>query len=525
MLVSCFLEETAAENPDREALIRDGDRWTYADLDDRASRLRDVLVELGVRRGDRVAIQLGNTPETVAAVFATLKAGAIFTVLSPELSCRTLRTILDNSGAVAVLTGHAAGIECADRAAGVRFILVDDSVASPETPDTAKPLQPLRLLLEGRKAAAPNAPLSSRSDSDICGLIYTSGSTGAPKGVTLSHRNVVAAAGSILQYLEIDRSDTVLNLLPLSSDYGLYNVLMPLRQGARVILDRPFLHPNQIVAPLLHEGVTGLPLTPTIIAILRRHHRLDFPHPEQVRWITSTGQPLPPAHSRWLAATFPAARIFSMYGLTECKRVSYLPPRELEARPTSVGKAIPNTEVYLVAADGSDVRRPGEVGELIVRGPHVMQGYWDQPEATAEVLEVGPSRDDRRLRTGDLFTTDAEGYLYFVGRRDRVIKSGGHIVSPRAVEDVVQELDGVCEAAAIGIAHEVLGNALHLVVVLREGSGITVDTIREHCASQLDRYMVPREIEIRQELPRTLAGKVDYRALAAEAAETVGTGQ
>jgi acyl-CoA synthetase (AMP-forming)/AMP-acid ligase II len=378
-----------------------------------------------------------------------------------------------------------------------------------------------------RSSAPPPAPgtIGGVADRDTCGLSYTSGSTGTPKGVAVSHRNVVAAAGSILRYLDVRDTDTVLDLLPLSSDYGLYNVLMPLARGGRVVLDRPFLQPGQLLGPLAAEGVTGLPLTPTIVAILRRFTRLAWPRTDGVRWITSTGQALAPAQSRWLAATFPAARIYSMYGLTECKRVSYLPPEELAARPTSVGKAIPGTAVHLVDENGAEVRRPGAVGELVVRGPHVMQGYWNRPEATARVIREGPTADDRLLRTGDLFTADDEGFLYFVGRRDELIKSGGYLVSPRRVEAVVQELDGVAEAAAVGVAHEVLGQALRLEVVLAEGSGLTAEAVRDHCERHLEPYLVPREIRIRPALPRTAVGKVDHRALAAERGEPAAAGE
>jgi long-chain acyl-CoA synthetase len=519
LLVHHFLEGSAAAHPRREALVSGGERLTYAALEARAGRLRDALLARGVGRGERVAIHLGNSAATVIALFAALKAGAVFVVLDPLLTPGTLRSILDGCGAAALLTDGAAGIRCGTEAPSVRVLLLGEGAARQGVGPPAKPCWELRPLLE---ASAPpparGAPVAV-DERDVCGLIYTSGSTGAPKGVTVSHRNVTAAAGSILQYLAIDASDTVLNLLPLSSDYGLYNVLMPLWRGARVVLDRPFLQPHQLLAPLAREGVTGLPLTPTIVAILRRFRQLAPPAPERVRWITSTGQALAPAQSRWLQATFPAARIYSMYGLTECKRVAYLPPAELARRPTSVGKAIPGTAVHLVGEDGAEVRRPGAVGELVVRGPHVMQGYWNEPEATARVIEEGPTAGDRLLRTGDLFTTDEEGYLYFVGRRDDLIKSGGYLVSPRRVEAVAQELDGVCEAAAVAVAHEVLGRALRLTVVLAEGSTLTPETIRGHCERHLERYLVPREIEVREALPRTLAGKVDRRALAAAGAE------
>lgn len=516
VLVGEFLERSAAAQPGREALVQGEQRWTYRELDRLADALSAVLLEGGIRRGERVAVYLEDPAETVIAVFAALKAGAVFVVLGPLLKARTLQWILDDSGAAALLTDAPEGVRCGDEAKSVRLLLLGGGAAERSLPQAAKPCRYLGAL--GRAQRPPGSPVATPrvGERDLCALIYTSGSTGMPKGVALTHRNVVAAAGSILQYLDIVQADSVLNFLPLSSDYGLYNVLMPLWRGARVVLDRPFLQPHQLLAPLAREGVTGLPLTPTIVAILRRFRQLALHEPQRVRWITSTGQALSPACSRWLQTTFPAARIFSMYGVTECKRVSYLPPEELANRPTSVGRAIPGTTVHLVGDDGREVREPGVVGELVVRGPHVMQGYWNQPEATARVLREGRGEDNRLLRTGDLFTTDEQGFLYFVGRRDDLVKSGGHRISPRQVEAVVSELDEVCEAAAIAVPHEVLGHALRLAVVLREGSALTREQIRDHCERLLERHLVPREIELRSRLPRTAAGKIDRQALAAE---------
>jgi len=516
LLVGELLERGAAAQPDREALVRGSERWTYRELDQRAEALSDALLEGGVRSGERVAIHLSDPAETVAAVFGALKAGAVFVVLSTLLKPRTLRWILDDSGASALLTDSAEGVRCGHEVESVRLLLLDGDAAGRGPARATKPWRRLGDLPVERRPPDNGSAKRGVGERELCALIYTSGSTGTPKGVALSHRNIVAAASSILQYLGIARDDTVLNLLPLSSDYGLYNVLMPLWRGARVVVDRPFLQPHQLLAPLAREVVTGLPLTPTIVAILRRFPQLELDEPRRVRWISSTGQALSPACSRWLQATFPAARIFSMYGVTECKRVSYLPPEELAHRPTSVGKAIPGTAVRLVDDDGREVREPGAVGELVVRGPHVMQGYWNQPEATARVLREGPAEDDRELRTGDLFVTDEQGFLYFCGRRDDLVKSGGHRISPRQVEAVVSELEDVCEAAAIAVPHEVLGHALWLAVVLRRDSALTAEQIREHCERQLERYLVPRGIELRSSLPRTAVGKIDRLALAAE---------
>ena len=493
-----FLRRGAAAHPRREALVCGEQRLTYAELDRRTQSLSDELLQLGVCQGDRVAVDFGEEAliDAVVAVLGILRAEAVFLMLNPLLKTDQRKAVLEQSGASLVLRNRSGIVSSVFRRTG------PTRCAQTRTRSVGRP--------------TTRSPSDSSREGDVCALFYTSGSTGRPKGVTMTRGNVTAAMCSILGYLDLRATDTVLNFLPLSSDYGLYNVLMPIRQGARVVLDRPFLHPRQISTALDAEEVTGLPLTPTVVAILRRFPRLRIPAPERIRWITSTGQALPPASSRWLRASFPAARVYSMYGLTECKRATYLPPEELDRRPTSVGKEIPGTNVDLVDETGASVPT-GEIGELTVRGPHVMQGYWNQPEETARVLRDGT------LHTGDLFTRDEEGYLYFAGRKDDLIKSGGYIVSPRAVENAVCELEGVCEAVAFGIPHDVLGHALRLIVVPSEGAapegtapeGAAPDeaAIRAHCELHLEKYLVPKEIEIRDSLPKTAAGKTDIRAL------------
>jgi long-chain acyl-CoA synthetase len=514
-LVSDFLHAGATCHPDREAVVCGSRRLTYAMLEAQTGCLRETFLDLGVKRGDRVAIEAGSTETTVIAVLATLTAGAIFVVVDPRKQSKARRAIRDDSGPSILVT-------CDPDAGGSTgtMVRVRRVVGGPASADHGAHIDLSTCAIPIRQR-----PSTSVRENDLCGLFYTSGSTGEPKGVAVTHLNVVSAARSILEYLDIRSSDTVLNLLPLSSDYGLYNVLMSLWRGARVVLGGPFLHPGELLRPLATEGITGLPLTPTIVAILSRFRRLDFQGAEGIRWVTTTGQALPPRHSRWLRTVFPRARVFSMYGLTECKRVSYLAPEELEFRPTSVGKPIPNTSAWLVDEQGETIEIPGRVGELVVQGPHVMQGYWNRPEATSRVIQNGDSPEERRLSTGDLFTTDAEGYLYFVGRRDTLIKSGGHVVSPRHVEEVVCELAGVAEAAVVPVPHEILGQALRLVAVPEDSVELSSDDVREHCRRRLDRVAVPREILIRETLPRTLAGKTDYNQLALLSDATTGTGE
>jgi acyl-CoA synthetase (AMP-forming)/AMP-acid ligase II len=268
-----------------------------------------------------------------------------------------------------------------------------------------------------------------------------------------------------------------------------------------------------VVETLERENVTGFPLVPTLAALLLQ---LDLSRRQfrSLRYITNTAAALPVHQIARLRAVFPHVRIYSMYGLTECKRVSYLPPDQIDIRPKSVGRGMPNEEVYVVDAGGRRAG-PGEIGELVVRGSNVMKGYWGLPEETEKVLKSGPLPGERVLYTGDLFKTDADGYLYFVGRKDDIIKTRGEKVSPREIEEVLYALDGVAEAAVIGVPDEVLGEAIKAIVTVRAGASLTEPQIRAHCARSLESFMMPKWIEFKQALPKSANGKINKRELAA----------
>jgi len=290
--------------------------------------------------------------------------------------------------------------------------------------------------------------------------------------------------------------------------------------GGTVVLEKSFAYPQLILNQLRDEKVTGFPIVPTMAALLLQMSTLtpgQFPH---LRYITNTAAALPPAHIKQLQRLFPSTKIFSMYGLTECKRVAYLPPDQLDVRPTSVGKAIPNTEVSIVNERGEKAG-PGEIGELVVRGAHVMKGYWKLPKETERALRPGWVDGETVLYSGDLFRADEEGYLYFVGRKDDMIKTRGEKVSPTEIEHVLYALTDVLEAAVIGVPDEVLGQAIMAVVVLREGAQLTDKEILAHCRQHLEDFMVPQTIDIRRTLPKTDTGKIQKRPASIEAGPAV----
>jgi len=483
-MLTDFLEVSAQRFPEKIALVSGEQRFTYRQIDVFSNQQANTLVAAGVERGDRVGVYLDNSVEAVTAIFGILKANAVFVVINPATKPEKLAYILQNCAAKAVITNP-------------RKVLPDLNVPQ----------------LQIDAASSTSRPLQRCIDIDLAALIYTSGSTGKPKGVMLTHRNMLTAAASVTEYLQNTAEDIVLNVLPLSFDYGLYQLLMMFKVSGTLVLERSFAYPAAMLETMLRERVTGLPLVPTISAILLQLDLAKWKCPA-LRYISNTAAAWPVSHIVKLRQLFPGVRIFSMYGLTECKRVAYLPPEQIDNRPTSVGRAIPNTEVYLV--DGAGKRLPdGAAGELVVRGAHVMKGYWGLSAETAEVLKQGALPDERVLYTGDLFRTDKEGFLYFVGRKDDIIKSRGEKVSPREIEDVLCSMPQVAEAAVIGVPDAILGEAIYAFVVPREDAVLTPREVLRYCSERLEEFLLPKKVEIRAALPKSMNGKIDKLALEA----------
>ncbi|MGQ3293151.1 MAG: class I adenylate-forming enzyme family protein, partial [Shinella sp.] len=357
-------------------------------------------------------------------------------------------------------------------------------------------------------------------DTDLAALIYTSGSTGEPKGVMLAHENMDAAARSITTYLGNTASDVILVVLPLSFGYGLTQLVTAMRVGATLVIEKSFAFPQSIFEKIRDERVTGFPLVPTMAAMMLQARELDPSHFASLRYMTSAAAPLPLAHVDGLRTLLPQARLYIMYGQTECTRVSWLPPEEIDTRRGSVGIAIPGTRAEVIDEAGNPLP-PGEVGELVVSGPHVMRGYWQNDAATRQTLRPDPRTGALRLHTGDLFTSDADGYLTFVARMDDIIKSRGEKVAPKAVEDVLCRMPGIAEALVVGVPHDVLGQVVKAVVVATDPA-LTERDVMRFCARNLEDHMVPKLDEFRDALPKTDSGKA-IRRLAAAPANTIGS--
>ncbi len=503
MLVQEFLEASADRLPDKIALVCDGQRLTYAEIEARANRLAHALMAKGVRRGDRVVTWLPNSVELVVSIFAALKAGAVFVTVNHTTRHDKLLYILNNCQAGALIgAGAQAGLvaDVAGQTPSLRAVVL----TQPFEGDARLPDALTFSDVESRFEAT--RPRRQNIDLDLACLIYTSGSTGDPKGVMSDHSNVVFAASSIIEYLENTEDDIVIDVLPLSFDYGLYQLLMVFKFGGTLVLEKGFAFPAQILKRIETERVTGFPGVPTLYAVLLQMDLSPYDL-SSLRYLTNTAAALPPAHITELRFKFPWARLYSMYGLTETKRTLYLPPEQLDARPGSVGIAIPGTEVWLVDEEGNRLPN-GSTGELVARGRHVMRGYWGDPEMTARRYRPGPIPGERVCYTGDLFRSDAEGYMYFVARKDDIIKSRGEKVAPKEVETVLYQLKGVTEAAVIGVPDPLLGQAVKAFVVVSGGQTLTEAEVIRHCRANLEDFMVPKYVAFVAELPRTSSGKI-----------------
>ncbi len=515
MQLEQFLEQSARRHPHKTALVCGKSRYTYAQIEADANRLAHALVAHGVERGDRVAVHLDNSVEAVVSIFAVLKAGAVFLMVNPSTKSDKLAYVLENCRARALVLPArkiASHDTCWAQTPHLESVIATGNPPPAEAAPGKIVLSYAALMDQYSHQTTP--PPQQAIDVDLAALVYTSGSTGNPKGVMLTHLNMVSAATSITTYLENTPDDIILNVLPLAFDYGLYQVLMAFKFGGTVVLERSFAYAHAVMQRVVSEHVTGLPLVPTMLAMLLQMDLTKYDL-GRLRYVTNTGAALPVDHIQRLHAVLPHVAIYSMYGLTECKRVSYLPPDQIDTRPDSVGRGMPNEEVYIVDAAGRRLT-PGNVGELVVRGANVMRGYWEMPEATDAVLRPGPLPGERVLYTGDLFHADDEGYLYFVGRRDDIIKSRGEKVAPREVENVLCRHPAVAEAAVVGVADEILGQAVKAIVAVRAGSSVTERELLHHCASHLEDFMVPKIVELRDALPKTPNGKIDKRALEAE---------
>jgi len=519
--VSDFIHASAVRTPDAEALVYQDRRLSYADLAREVETWSEALLALEIGAGERVAVYLEKRVEAVAALFGTADAGAVFVPVNPLLKPEQVAYILADCGVRVLVTSSdrlSAMAPALSACASLHSVIVTGNV----TDSLHEQLPGVRLVAAaGLPSPTPPRPRHRRIDSDVAAILYTSGSTGQPKGVVLSHRNLVAGARSVVAYLHNRAEDRILAVLPLSFDYGLSQLTTAFLSGACAVLIN-YLLPRDILRMVERERITGLAAVPPLWIQLSQ---LDWSEAGTLRYLTNSGGAMPRATVARLRTLVPQAEIYLMYGLTEAFRSTFLPPSELERRPDSIGRAIPNAEVMVVRPDGS-LCGPDEPGELVHRGALVALGYWNDPARTAERFRPAPGRDaglplpEIAVWSGDTVKMDAEGFLYYIGRSDDMIKVSGYRVSPTEVEEVVHGAGGVLEAAAVGLAHPVLGQSIAVVAVPLTEAPASAQSIIDACRRALPAYMVPAHVEmLGDSLPRNPNGKIDRKLLQTMLAE------
>lgn len=514
-LIHHMLRASAERTPEKEALVHGNERLSYRQVYSRALGLAQGLRNAGLKRSDRIGIYLEASVQQVISIFGVSAAGGVYVPINGTLFPDQVAHIAKDCGMKGLITSRKkldSLVEVLPQIPSLEFLVLTED-GEPTTVTAA--------MHDFEELCQLQAEMPRHEESiskDLSAILYTSGSTGKPKGVMLSHANIIAGSSIVSTYLSISANDRILAVLPFSFDAGMNQLMTAFQQGGTCVLIN-FVFAREVVQALLKERITGLAGVPTLWSLLAQPNSgLDRQPMPDLRYITNTGGAMPQAVLAVLRRTLTNTRIFLMYGLTEAFRSTYLPPEELDRRPTSMGKAIPDTEILVLNEHGQRCG-PGEIGELVHRGPTVSLGYWGRPEDTARALRPNPLLPpelgdcEKVCYSGDLVKTDEDGFLYFVGRRDTMIKSSGFRISPTEVEEALFSSGKLRGAAVIGIPDEVLGQTIKAFVTPRDGEPIDTEALLTHCGQKLPRYMVPKTVEVLTELPKTSSGKVDYPAL------------
>ncbi|HEX2936195.1 MAG TPA: AMP-binding protein [Bacteroidales bacterium] len=509
-LLSEALLRSAKENPSKTAIIVKNKEYSYLELKQSAEKLAAHLIKSGINRGDRVAVYLNNSWESIVSIYAISIAGGVFLVINPQTKANKLSYILNDSESRIIISDISLNSELLPALEETRTI--EEVILSGK--DEANPEGHIKFSYFETilKAENLNVQFPVIIPNDLAALIYTSGSTGFPKGVMMTHQSMVFTSWSLIQYLRLDADDRIILLLPLAFDYGLYQLLMAITIGGTLIVEQSFIFPASVYKVIEQTKPTVFPGVPTIYAMMIAANKKTGFSFGSIKKITNTAANLPADFTPDLKKIFPNALIFRMYGLTECKRVCYLEPELVDAKPTSVGKAIPGTEVFLLSPDGKPVS-PGEPGILHVRGPHVMVGYWKKEDLTNEMLKPGRFPTEKILCSNDWFKMDEDGDLYFLGRNDDIIKTRGEKVSPVEIENIIHQIPGVKEAAIMGTPDEILGESIVAFITNHESAELSDSDIRRECALQLEAFMVPQKVIFIPEMPKSPNGKIDKKEL------------
>jgi long-chain acyl-CoA synthetase len=502
MQINHFLEKSAEKYPDKNAIWYSNKWTTYSELDSQANRLANFLLKIGVRREDRIALLIENSIDYVVSYFATLKVGGIVVALNTDTTSDSLTYHLNDCGAKVVIA----------KAKYLRHLV-------PALSD----LKQLRHLITDSKhlekfnefpqittwnfkdvtdSSSPENPGVRCIDVDLAAFVYTSGSTGQPKGVMLTHLNIVTNTRSIVQYLELSEKDRVMVVLPFFYIYGMSLLNTHIYTGGSLVIDNNFAFPNVVLETMTKTDCTGFAGVPSTFIILLNKSMVKQKKFPALRYVTQAGGALAGNIQKTVAEVFDPAKLFIMYGATEASaRLSYLPPEWLPKKWGSIGKAIPNVEIFI--SDENGKRMPANTeGEIVARGLNIMQGYWNDPQATKEVLK------GELYYTGDIGKMDDDGFFYIVGRTKDMIKVGGQRVSPKEIEEILLELPEIHEVAVIGSEDEYLGEAVIAFIVFNSGQKLTDKQILTHCKEHVPQYKTPKKLIFLSELPKNESGKI-----------------
>ncbi len=493
-----LLRASVERYPDKCAIEKDDTSVTYSELWNKAGAVARQLVDQGLAEGQRVGLLIENSPQYVISYYAILIAGGVVVGLNTAARCRDIANwILHSESRFLILdSAHPESEvllkEVADH--------IDHCIVIGQC-DLPKKAIAWDQIADG-DALIPNDIDKVASRQLLAAIIYTSGTTGRPKGVMLSHGNLYANICSIVSYLELSESDSIVNLLPFYYTYGNTVLHSHLAVGGSIILENSLLYPHTVLQKICTRRVSGFSGVPSTFNLLLNRTNLEDFDLSGLRYITQAGGHMLPVNIRRTKALIPSAQFFVMYGQTEaCSRLSYLPPEEFERKPGSVGIAIPGVELDIRDEAGNSLP-PRETGEIHARGKNIMLGYWKDADESSRVLVDG------WLKTGDLAYRDEDGYFYIVGRSTEIIKSGAHRISPADIEEVIAEIDGIEEVAAVGVEDELLGQVVKVVIVKSPGTGIEKIDIMRHCKQNLANYKIPKIVEFLDEIPRTTTGKI-----------------
>lgn len=514
-LLHQLINDSAKKTPSKTAIVYKKTNLTYSQLEQQIDQQTQALLNINLSPQQRVGIYLPKQIETVNSFFSIAKAGGVFVPINPVLKAAQVTHILVDCNVQILITSKSRLISlhkqinnCPDLHT---IVLVENNLPELTAEITAKVISWDHFLDYQNELPFPRI-----IDTHMAAILYTSGSTGKPKGVVLSHLNLVAGAQSVAEYLHITEQDKLLAVLPFSFDYGLNQLISAMLQGATcVLLD--FLLPRDVIKNLEKHQITGLAAVPPLWAQLQN---LQWPTTinNHLRFLTNSGGKMPKSILDKICGHVPNSQFYLMYGLTEAFRSTYLSPEKLEQYPDSIGKAIPNAEILVVKEDGS-LCKPNEPGELVHKGSLVAMGYWNAPEKTAERFKPTPDQlkelplTEIAVWSGDQVTMNEEGYLFFVGRKDDMLKTSGYRVSPTEIEEIFYNSDLVNEAAAIGIPHETLGQAIIVIVSITNINQFDETSLLNLCRSELANFMVPAKIIALEKLPKNPNGKIDRNLL------------